>query len=350
MTGSRLPRAPAAVRAASGPAPGAGGGDRVVPAFLIVGSTRSGTTLVQRLATELPGVAIPPETHFFTHLAPKVLSASRPLTRDSLRGMLSTYLGLRPLQGLDLDVEGVVDDLGSSCEGPLELFAAILRRLAGPAPLIGEKTPLHLLWWRPIASALPGVKVVGIVREPRAVVASNLAVRWGPGSHLLLAEGWSMAQAVLARAAETLGPDRFLLVRYEDTVADAQATKSSLADFLGLTPPPPGERKGLDAPNELGAAGRPGYLPWENWKERAWGPIQADRVEAWRASLSPRQSEEIAAICRSGMGRFGYEEERPTRAESMATLARMAPMAQARRLYFRAKWRRHARRIERISL
>src|SRR5262245_51226417 len=35
--------------------------------FLIVGTPRSGTTLVQRLATELPGVRVPPETHFFPH-------------------------------------------------------------------------------------------------------------------------------------------------------------------------------------------------------------------------------------------------------------------------------------------
>lgn len=40
--------------------------DLPAPAFLIVGTPRSGTTLVQRLASELPGVAIPPETHFFS--------------------------------------------------------------------------------------------------------------------------------------------------------------------------------------------------------------------------------------------------------------------------------------------
>ena len=33
--------------------------------FVIIGTARSGTTLVQRLCAELPGVWVPPETHFW---------------------------------------------------------------------------------------------------------------------------------------------------------------------------------------------------------------------------------------------------------------------------------------------
>ena len=36
--------------------------------FLMVGTPRSGTTLLQRLACELPGVGMPPETHFFDYV------------------------------------------------------------------------------------------------------------------------------------------------------------------------------------------------------------------------------------------------------------------------------------------
>jgi len=100
---------------------------------------------------------------------------------------------------------------------------------------------------------------------------------------------------------------------------------------------------------EPSASGR-GYLPWESWKERAWGPIERDRVDAWRSSLTPRQSAEVAAVCRVGMERFGYQADRPGRGAALATLARIAPAKQARRLAFRWKWRRHVRRIEGMTL
>ena len=283
---------------------------RTVPAFLIVGSTRSGTTLVQRLASEMPGVAIPPETHFFTHLAPKVVAAGPPIDAEPLRRLLTEYLAVPAVRGLGLDVDGVIDDLSGRCDSALDLFAAILRRLTGNAPaegaLVGEKTPLHVFWWQPIARAMPEVRFVATVRDPRGMVASNLAVRWGPRSHLLLAEAWVLAQRLISDAQNELGPERFLVLGL-DRIDPAAAPRG---------PAGPG----------------PGYLPWESWKERAWGPIERDRVEAWRSSLSRRESAEVAAVCRAGMERFGYETERPGRGAALATLARIPPVRQARRL------------------
>jgi len=52
------------------------------PDFLIVGSARSGTTLVQRLACELPGVAMPPETHFFDIFLRRLLPVAPQILAD----------------------------------------------------------------------------------------------------------------------------------------------------------------------------------------------------------------------------------------------------------------------------
>ena len=201
-----------------------------------------------------------------------------------------------------------------------------------------------MFWWQPIARAMPEVRFVATVRDPRGMVASNLAVRWGPRSHLLLAEAWVLAQRLISDAQNELGPERFLVLRYEDVVADPRDARRALARHLGLDPIDPSA-----APRGPAGPG-PGYLPWESWKERAWGPIERDRVEAWRSSLSRRESAEVAAVCRAGMERFGYETERPGRGAALATLARIPPVRQARRLAFRWKWRRHVRRIEGVTL
>jgi hypothetical protein len=324
-----------------------------VPAFLILGSPRAGTTLVQRLASELPGVAIPPETHFLTHLAQRVLALPRPLGPEIIRSELQRYLRLRVVRGLDLDVDAVIRDLGGTCSSPMDLFASMLRTLCGDAQLIGEKTPMNLLWWRPVTRALPSVRLVGVVRDPRAVVASNLAVRWGPSNHAELAEWWSVAHRVVGRAAPRLGPDRFLLLTYEEVVADPDAARASLAMFLGLdTNKPVAHREELSegegaSPRESKKAG---YLPWETWKQGAWGPITADRIDAWRSTLSPRQASEVAAICRTQMLRFGYLEDVPGRWRALRQLSRLSLGTQARRIRFRIKWSHQARKIERLEL
>src|SRR5437588_2405307 len=135
--------------------PAANGGhpvrDDADPAFLIVGSQRAGTTLVQRLACELDGVAVPPETHFFSsRFAGSLVQRNTfPLDRRTLADELQRYASLPTSRGFDLDVDAVIERLGGSCRSWERLFGAIVRQLAGPdVPVVGEKTPGHLPWWR----------------------------------------------------------------------------------------------------------------------------------------------------------------------------------------------------------
>lgn len=100
-----------------------------------------------------------------------------------------------------------------------------MRQLAGPAAVRGEKTPEHLMWWRPLVRALPGLKIVAVVRDPRAVAASHLEVPWGIRSHVVLAEQWSFDQRQVMAARATLGRRRCLVLHYED----ASPTRTALA-------------------------------------------------------------------------------------------------------------------------
>jgi hypothetical protein len=156
--------------------------------FLVVGSPRSGTTLVQRLACEIPGVRMPPETHFFTRFAVGLMARRHfPLDTAALADEIRLFAASDYASGLEIDVETVVTDLGGTCAGPFELFAALVRHLAGPAEIWGEKTPNHLVWWRPISRASPQTSFVAVVRDPRAVVSSNLDMPWRDDTTL---PGW----------------------------------------------------------------------------------------------------------------------------------------------------------------
>ena len=177
------------------------------PDFIIVGTPRSGTTLVQRLASELVGVRVPPETHFFVHFYPDLIKRNTfPLRSPDLEEELDNFAALPTSQGLQLVIGAVLEVLGKECRSPADLFSAVVRVLAGSAQVVGEKTPDHLKWWQPLTRAFPFLKVIWVVRDPRAVVASSLKVPWGMNNPLLLAERWRLDQDEMERADEELGP------------------------------------------------------------------------------------------------------------------------------------------------
>jgi hypothetical protein len=295
--------------------------------FLVVGTPRSGTTFVQRLACEVPGVAMPAETHFFSEFLPGLLARrSFPLAGAELADELARFCARDNARGLGLEPGQVTAVLGGQARSPAELFCALVSALAGPAELLGEKTPDHLLWWPLIDSLMPEVRFVAVVRDPRAVVASALATPWGEGGwaassrlpdHLSLAARWAVQQDHLAGLQAKVGPQRCLVVRYEDAVADPQGTRRALARFLGRAEP-------------TGAQAAPAHivLGWETWKGNALGPSDPARVRAWRHGLGGRLAGEVAAACADQMRRFGY---RPPRLGALGQAHRLARRAVSRR-------------------
>lgn len=110
--------------------------------FIVVGTPRSGTTLVQRLASELPGVALPAETHFLSLLGEAVVRREFPLDADGLQDVMRDYLALPTSQGIEIDAEAVVRGVGGRASSIFDVFSAIVDASTQPAATVGEKTPI----------------------------------------------------------------------------------------------------------------------------------------------------------------------------------------------------------------
>ncbi|BCB90851.1 sulfotransferase family protein [Phytohabitans suffuscus] len=271
--------------------------------FLVVGTPRSGTTLTQRLCCELPGVAMPPETHFLHRYAPRLLARRRfPLNRREVERELEDYRHLPTSQGLRLDTGRVLDLVGRRCDSLFDLFAAVVVALCPPAARYGEKTPEHLLWWRPLTEADPGLRLVGVVRDPRAVAASHRSVPWGIEDAAVLAEEWALDQRQLRAAARHLGPGRCLVLRYEDVAADPDAARRRLGALLAVRPGGP-----ASAPPDGIVHG------WEWWKSTALEAVTTDRAAAWREVLPGGDAAAIEEIAGAEMAAFGYLDHPPAR-------------------------------------
>ena len=159
-----------------------------------------------------------------------------------------------------------------------------------------------------VDAALPGSRFVHLVRDGRSVVNSWLQMPWWRGhrgpegwhfgplppayadeweasgrSYVVLAGlAWKLLLDAFDDAAAKLAPERRLVVRFEDLLAEPTATLDRLCGFAGLASSAPFER--AVARSRLG----PG------------------RGEAWRRELSPEQ---VALLDRSLAGhlaRHGY--------------------------------------------
>jgi hypothetical protein len=307
------------------------------PHFLVVGSARSGTTLVQRLACELPGVGMPPETHFFDLFVPDLLRrGAPPFDGRRLAEEIDAWRRMEQVRGMDVDAAAVVAELGGRCDSLVQLFDVLVRSLVPAAERYGEKTPKHLLWWRPLSGARPAMKVVAVVRDPRSVVASNLSAPWATGIsdwdwgddlHVAMAERWRVEQEQVLLMARVLGP-RCAVLRYEDVVADPERARGVIARLIG-------------ADDRVPVADRSGaadiVLPWETWKAEALADVHARRVDAWRTELGERRGRVVAGVCAGTMTRFGYRRGARDRVGDAAAAMALRPRTQRRRLAYRRK-------------
>lgn len=302
--------------------------DRAI-ALMIVGTPRSGTTLVQRTVSERCGLPTVPETHLFTVFAPRLLKTTRlPLVGADLMAALEWYVSLKQHQGGAPPAEALFQRLDGRLDSLTEMFVAVVSELAGGSSNVVEKTPDHLLWLRHLATSLPDTSFIAVVRDPRAVFASTMKVHWGQQNPVMAAERWSRDQRSLVAMHDVLGPERLMLLRYEDLVLDEAATVERIRDFVGHGVARTSAHSTVFRDHELG------------WKARAADPVTAERLTVWEESIPEDTVARIEEICGEQMSHFGYER-------STSGPFRLGPSDRSDRIRYRFRRIAHEQRIRR---
>jgi hypothetical protein len=189
---------------------------------------------------------------------------------------------------------------------------AVVTELSDQAERVAEKTPDHLLWVAPLATALESTKFIAVVRDPRAVYASTSQVHWGQRNAVMAAERWARDQRLLARLVDSMDGDRLLSLRYEDLVTAEAETVGLIRRFVGDG----GRRDSAAAADTADTADSADtstvFRPHElEWKRRAADPVTTDRLEVWKETLAPEIVAKIEAVCGSEMDRMGYRRSAP---------------------------------------
>ena len=270
--------------------------------FLIVGTARSGTTLLQRLCCELPDVWVPSETHFWPLAAEANERFDFPLHARNRIEMVSWMIDELRTHLTPVQASAVVDAIGRRDQraGLWVVFESLVAAMSPPVTMLGEKTPGHVAHWELLTSAIHNLKIIGLVRDPHAVLRSQRKVGWGEHDAWAIAERWVAHQRSLEDAARLLGPQRALVIRYEDLVTAPEEHQRSIAEFLGV----PAEPIPLEASL---VRDYPLFPERETWKSNALEAVTTSQTGGWGDELSPHDLAIIDHVTGPTMMPHGYE-------------------------------------------
>lgn len=256
------------------------------PPFFILGTQRSGTTLLHSILNSHPDLFVLNE---FWDLYPFVTNENRDL------GELEKVLAQR----LQLPATMSRSERTLS-EDPFDLVdAAFQQKLeAVGKSRWGIKHPRLTYYLEPFRRRYPQARFVFLLRDARGVVQSYLTRKMNVANVLHGALLWTEQVQIHERFVAAY-PDCCLMIRFEDLLAEPARLVRQICEFLDESYSP-----------EL--------LDYHKGDSEVWihdgnvnitRPIQKEIGEKWRHRLSRRQIAIIESHAGEVMARFGYSRE-----------------------------------------
>jgi len=245
--------------------------------IFVMGSMRSGTTLLRIILDSHPHIALGWETGFaraikHTKQVPDFIYGDRWYRRYGLT---------------DEDMDRRLQAFYAS------IFESYASREG--ARRWGEKTPLNVFRVNDIANIFPDSQFIVTVRHPGAAAASLL--KWNYDFDKALAY-WTNVYDRLRSFMSDVPPWRLTFVRFEDLLTNPPEVLASIMQFLGEPWSDNLLRHHVIQPHK-------GVFEVEG-NTRADRPLDGSRIGDWIKDLSREQFSAIEDVCEENSRHFGY--------------------------------------------
>jgi Sulfotransferase family len=205
------------------------------PFPFIVGSGRSGTTLVRAILDSHPDLAIPPESHMLVAIARRRhrFQTAEGFDRASFVSEIGPNIHSRwKLDPDDLSATLQQANISDAAEAIRVVYALYAKRQGKHR--YGDKTPIYILHLAALAALLPEARFIHVIRDGRNVSLSYLEASFGPQTPEEAAMRWRRAVVHGRRAGMRLGSKRYQELRYEDLVSDPEHHVRALCSYLKM--------------------------------------------------------------------------------------------------------------------
>lgn len=286
------------------------------PMPVIVGSPRSGTTLLRLMLDAHSQLAIPPETGFLS-LGPALIEGSLAPHENFVRSLMNFPPDMPAWRDYGIDASQLESALAAldpfTVSDGLRTFYSLYAARFGKRRF-GDKTPMHCRQLRQIQTILPEAHFIHIIRDGRDVAVS-LRKRWfSPGRDIATQANFWRDNVISAReqGAEC---SRYLEVTYENLLRHTETELRRICEFLEL----PFEVGQLDY--YRGAAQRltehrdrirvdgSFVVSHEERLQQQSGtcrPPDPTRIGIWKTALTDQEKAVFSAVAGDVLEQFGY--------------------------------------------
>lgn len=276
--------------------------------IFVIGSERSGTTLIMAILGCHPRLAVPEVAWYYPRFRPYLFTYGDIGESDNFRTLAHEMAyGLRtPYWGMDVNPATFGIEIAERALAIEQSFrgivAAMFETYAAQAgkPRWGEKTPYNLFYISEILEDFPNAQIVNIYRDGRDVCAEFLDASFGPTNIYAAAELWRDGQEAVRPWRDKLPADQWYDIKYEDFVADPVSQLKSLCAFLGEDYDP-----AMLEFHTTPTARRRGTTK-DNWALAE--PITDKHVGIYKTQLSLRDQGVMAWVAGDLLREYGYEK------------------------------------------
>ncbi|MBM2822742.1 MAG: hypothetical protein HW413_1488 [Thermoleophilia bacterium] len=279
--------------------------------LIVLGVSRSGTTLLRVMLDRSPGIALPDESFFVPLLARRHGRTVEP------KGFLDDLSRIPNLRAWGVSPDEVAPRLWSGMKTG-EAISAIFESYATKVgkPRWGDKTPMYMRHLPLLARLFPDAQYVHLIRDGRDAALSFLEMPEGtftrtwahPRDAAQFACLWRKEVGDARVLGQSVGPGRYLEVRYEELVTATPRVVESICGFASL----------LFEPEMVEYAGAVDVSGKPHQQRLLQSPTVG--VRSWRDDMSPADARAFEAIAGDRLSELGYElRDPPPRSPSART-------------------------------
>ena len=209
-----------------------------MPIFMI-GTQRSGSTLLRLMLNQLPEVAAPHPPHILQRLMPMVAGYGDLQNQANVLHLVDDVCQLVelnpvPWDGVTLDRQ----EVARRCRAPslVAVFGAVYDIMAETrgAQTWCCKSLANINYLQDIEDYFrDAAKYIYLYRDGRDVALSFRKAVVGEKHFYHIAKEWGATQHIALSMRDRIGPSRFFGVRYEDITGQPESTMQQLCKFLG---------------------------------------------------------------------------------------------------------------------
>ena len=285
----------------------------MTPPLILLGVSRSGTTLLRVILDRSPGIAIPDESFFVPLLARR---HGRRIDREHFLDDVARIPTIRDWCVSVLDLAARVRSGMPTGEAVAAIYEAYAE--AAGKSRWGDKTPMYMRHLELLERLFPDAQYVHLIRDGRDAALSFLQMPEGtftrtwahPTTPEQFACLWRKEVVDARSLGRRVGASRYHEVRYEQLVAAPESTVRAICEFAAV----PFEPLMLDYTGSVDVSAKP-------HQQRLLTPPTSG-VRSWREDMSADDVAAFESVAGEVLSELGYEVGSPSSGRARPALAR----------------------------